>query len=196
MYTFESRVRYSEIGWVWEAFPGGNYELLSGLFHLPVRGFGNGYFLLKMRKKRAWWLNSWQILVDRQPLFGERIRISTWPRGFKGIYGYRNFMITDLEDNALVRADSCWFFYDLEHSVPGTGDAGGDSRVRRAGGGFGAASGTQKNRAAGGLHGRCSGDRGQASSRHESSCEQCTVRVDCQRASAGEILHWRGEGRV
>ena len=69
-------------------------------------------------KKRAWWLNTWQILIDRCPGLGERIKISTWPYGFKGIYGYRNFTITDLEGNYLVRADSCWFFYDLENNCP------------------------------------------------------------------------------
>ena len=30
-------------------------------------------------KKRAWWLNTWQILIDRCPGLGERIKISTWP---------------------------------------------------------------------------------------------------------------------
>lgn len=117
MYTFESRVRYSETDESGRLSVTGimNYLQDCSTFQSEDLGMGLSYL---SGKQRAWWLNSWQILIDRQPLLGERICISTWPYGFKGIYGYRNFMITDLEGNALVRADSCWFFYDLEHSRP------------------------------------------------------------------------------
>jgi len=117
MYTFESRVRYSESDEYGRLSLEGIMNYLQDCSTFQSEDLGMGISYLKA-KKRAWWLNSWQILVDRQPLFGERIRISTWPRGFKGIYGYRNFMITDSGGNALVRADSCWFFYDLEHQCP------------------------------------------------------------------------------
>lgn len=117
MYTFESRVRYSETDESGSLSVTGimNYLQDCSTFQSEDLGVGIGYL---SGKKRAWWLNSWQILIDRQPKLGERIRISTWPHAFKGIYGYRNFTITDQDGRYLIRADSCWFFYDLEHSCP------------------------------------------------------------------------------
>ena len=44
--------------------------------------------------------------------------ISTWPYDFKGIYGYRNFAIQDLEGRYLVKANSIWFFYDTKNQRP------------------------------------------------------------------------------
>ena len=75
-----------------------------------------------MKEKRAWWLSGWQIEILGQPHFGERIRISTWPYGFKGIYGYRNFTIEDeMGKPAGAGADSTWFYYDLEKRMPSAG---------------------------------------------------------------------------
>lgn len=117
MYTFESRVRYSETDEYGRLTVNGIMNYLQDCSTFQSEDLGMGFAHLGERR-RAWWLSSWQILIDRQPKFGERIRISTWPHGFKGIYGYRNFTITDMEDNYLVRADSTWFFYDLERGCP------------------------------------------------------------------------------
>ena len=84
-------------------------------FHSEDVGLGIGYL---NARDRAWWLHSWQIVVDRFPVLGEEIVIGTWPYGFKGIYGYRNFTIQDTTGEYLVRADSCWFFYDTKNHRP------------------------------------------------------------------------------
>lgn len=117
MYTFESRVRYSETDEYGRLTVNGIMNYLQDCSTFQSEDLGLGIRYLE-EKKKAWWLNSWQIVIDRQPRFAERIRISTWPHGFKGIYGYRNFTITDPEGNYLVRADSTWFFYDLEKGCP------------------------------------------------------------------------------
>lgn len=117
MYTFESRVRYSETDEHCRLTVNGIMNYLQDCSTFQSEDIGMGFDHLGEQKK-AWWLNSWQILIDRQPEFGERIRISTWPYGFKGIYGYRNFTITDSRGEFLVRADSTWFFYDLEKGCP------------------------------------------------------------------------------
>ena len=44
--------------------------------------------------------------------------VGTWPNSFKGIYGYRNFVIRDEAGNDCVRAESVWFLYDTERSIP------------------------------------------------------------------------------
>ena len=83
MYTFESRVRYSEtdesgrlsvtgiMNYFQDCSTFQSEDLHMGLSHLE-------------RVRRAWWLNSWQIVVSRYPALGE-IRISTYPYGFRGL---------------------------------------------------------------------------------------------------------------
>lgn len=117
MYTFKSRVRYSETDEFGRLSVTGIMNYLQDCSTFQSEDLHLGIRYLK-DKNRAWWLNSWQILIDRYPCMGEPIVISTWPYGFKGIFGYRNFTIRDAEGEYLVRADSNWFFYDLEHNCP------------------------------------------------------------------------------
>ena len=92
MYTFESRVRYSESDESGRLSLEGALNYLQDCSTFQSEDLGMGLSSLR-EKRRAWWLSSWQIVFHRRPLFGERIRISTWPHGFRGIYGYRNFTI-------------------------------------------------------------------------------------------------------
>lgn len=117
MYTFESRVRYSETDEFGRLSLIGIMNYLQDCSTFQSEDLHMGLKYLKA-KNRAWWLNTWQILIDRYPRMGERIVISTWPYSFKGIFGYRNFTIRDADGNYLVRADSGWFFFDLEKNAP------------------------------------------------------------------------------
>lgn len=117
MYTFDSRVRYSEID------ESGNLSVTSAVNYFQdcstfqSEDIGKGVGYLKEHHK-AWWLSSWQIVFDRFPKLGEKIVIGTYPYGFKGAYGYRNFLILDESGNYLVRANSVWFLFDLEAGRP------------------------------------------------------------------------------
>ena len=117
MYSFDSRVRYSEVDEDRKLSLTGviNYMQDCSTFQSEDLNMGIDYLA---EKHRAWLLSSWQIVVDRYPKLGERIVVSTWPYDFKGIYGYRNFTIQDPEGSYLVRANSNWFFFDTEHGVP------------------------------------------------------------------------------
>lgn len=117
MYSFESRIRYSEIDANQELSLGGiiNYFQDCSTFQSEDLGLGINYLA---RNHRAWWLSAWQILIARRPRFGETVMISTWPYDFKGMYGYRNFTIRDPEGNYLVKANSVWFFFDTAAGRP------------------------------------------------------------------------------
>ena len=117
MYWFDSRVRYSETDEQGRLSLTGilNYLQDCSTFQSEDLGIGIQYLT---EHNRAWWVTSWQIIIDRYPCLGEPIRISTWPYDFKGIYGYRNFVIQDSKGVYLVRANSIWFFYDTEHQRP------------------------------------------------------------------------------
>lgn len=117
MYSFESRVRYSEVDVNQELTMTGiiNYLQDCSTFQSEDLKLGIGYL---QEHHRAWWLSSWQIVIERYPRLGEEIVISTWPYAFKGIYGYRNFTIQDSQGNYLVKANSVWFFFDTEAGRP------------------------------------------------------------------------------
>ena len=91
MYTFDSRVRYSETG-------------EEGLLSLPAivdyfqdvstfqsEDLGIGIDFLK-EKDLLWVMSAWQVVVHRYPALGEKIRIGTIPYELRGFMGLRNFL--------------------------------------------------------------------------------------------------------
>lgn len=117
MYTFKSRIRYSETDASGTLSVTGivNYLQDCSTFHSEDRGVGVEYL---QREHKMWMLTSWKIEIIRQPRLGEFITVGTWPYAFKGIYGFRNFVIWDEQDRELVRADSVWFLCDTETGRP------------------------------------------------------------------------------
>ena len=104
MYHFDSRVRYSETDEQGQLSLTGilNYFQDCSTFQSEDLGMGVGYL---KEHGRAWWLTSWQIVIDRYPSLGEEITVSTWPYDFKGLYGYRNFAITGSDGRYAARAN-------------------------------------------------------------------------------------------
>lgn len=117
MYTFDSRVRYSETDENGELTPLAMINYLQDCSTFQSENLGVGIAWLR-EWKRAWLLNSWKILIDRTPLMGEPIQIGTFAHGFKGIYGYRHFFIKDAAGAFCVRADSIWFLCNTETMTP------------------------------------------------------------------------------
>ncbi len=117
MYTFDSRIRYSETDETGALGLLGVINYLQDCSTFQSEDIGLGVEHLE-EKKRAWLLSSWRIVIDRYPVLGEKIKIGTWATASKGIYGYRDFVIMDQEGNYLVKAESVWFFCDTEKMVP------------------------------------------------------------------------------
>ncbi|MCR5370404.1 MAG: acyl-[acyl-carrier-protein] thioesterase [Clostridium sp.] len=117
MYSFDSRVRFSETE------EDGSLSVRAMMNYLQdCSGFQSEDAGVGVRYlsgiHRAWFLYSWNIVIDRMPVLGERIRISTWPFRFRGVFGYRNFTISDEQGNYLVRAESVWFFVNTDTGAP------------------------------------------------------------------------------
>lgn len=112
MYSFDSRVRYSECD------ENGRLSLVSLIDYLQdcstfhCEDMGEGILGLK-QEGLGWILANWRIEVSRLPLFGEKIRTSTWCYEMKRLHAMRNFQITDEKGESLVTADSQWFLYNL-----------------------------------------------------------------------------------
>lgn len=117
MYKIDTKVRYSECG------EDGKIRLASivncfqdcSSAHSELLGVGMKYL---QEKKCAWVLNSWQIIVERYPMVHEEIEISTWPTGFKGVFGPRNFCMKTSEGEMLAYANTLWVYLDLESGRP------------------------------------------------------------------------------
>lgn len=121
MYSFTSRVRYSEIGqdgrltipalvdYLQDCTTFGSEELGLGPAHTAKTGL-------------AWLLSAWEIEISELPRFGEKICVSTWATGFAGLHASRNFTVRREGDEAgaapLVRADSSWFMFDANKGRP------------------------------------------------------------------------------
>ncbi len=117
MYKFSSRIRYSEVD------SKGKLSLESLLdyfqdcstFHSEDIGVGLGYL---EERHLAWVLSAWQIVADRYPKLCERVRIGTAPYGFKGFFGYRNFLMETEEGEKLACANTLWTLMDMEKMYP------------------------------------------------------------------------------
>lgn len=121
MYSFTSRVRYSEID---ESGALSITSLIDYLqdcstFHSDSLGLGLDH---SAETGYAWLLSAWEIEIRALPHFGDEIRVSTWATDFKGLRAGRNFTICAADDgegtNPLVRADSSWFMFDANAGRP------------------------------------------------------------------------------
>lgn len=117
MYTFHSRVRYSEIDETQAMTLPALINYFQDCSTFQSEDLGVGLEVLTERGK-AWILSSWQIVTERLPKLGEEIAVSTWPTGFEGLYGTRNFQMKDKKGNMLAYANSIWVYMDMEKGRP------------------------------------------------------------------------------
>ena len=91
-YSFESRVRFSEIGEKGCLTLPGVLDYFQDCCTFESEQTGLGMEVLKAQK-RAWVLSAWQVIVKRYPKLGENIKVTTIPYGFRGFIGMRNFIL-------------------------------------------------------------------------------------------------------
>ncbi len=117
MYTFDSRIRFSETDSERKLSLLGllNYFQDCSTFQSEAVGMGLGYML---ERKLAWVLSSWQITAERYPELGETVTIGTIPYRIRGFIGCRNFFMRDSEGRYLAKANSIWALIDLTSGKP------------------------------------------------------------------------------
>lgn len=115
MYSFVSRVRYSELNHEKNFLDCSsiiNYFQDCSTFHTEDRG------LAPHLENRVWLLNGWQLEIQRPARLGDYITVGTWAYEFKGFYGYRNYIMKDAKDAVLAVANSIWVYIDKETGKP------------------------------------------------------------------------------
>ena len=58
------------------------------------------------------------MIINRYPYLGEEIVTSTWPYGFRGFMGFRNFTMDTAEGERLAYANTFWTFIDGKTDCP------------------------------------------------------------------------------
>ncbi len=117
MYTFNSRIRYSEV----DSKAVLTLESLIDYFQdcstfQTQQGPATMQYLAQ--KNVAWVVNSWQIEIFRMPELCEEVTIGTLPHTLKGAMGVRNFFMDTIEGERLAIANSVWTLYDFKKGVP------------------------------------------------------------------------------
>lgn len=117
MYSFKSRIRYSEVNAHKKLDIAGiiNYFQDCSTFHSEELGIGLEYL---MNQNKAWMITNWHVKIVRLPELGEEVSINTWPSGFKAMFGYRSFTMTDAKGELIAAANSIWVLMDLKKQRP------------------------------------------------------------------------------
>lgn len=77
--------------------------------HAEMLGVGFSHL---NRNNHFWVLSRVLINVERYPKWNETIHIETWPRGFKQLFGMRDFKITDKDGQVVATATTAWLVLD------------------------------------------------------------------------------------
>lgn len=109
MYTFRSRIRYSETGDLNRLKLHSIVNYLQDCSTFQSEELGKGIDFLK-RSGKVWLLNAWQIdiLNIEETRFGNEIEIGTWMYGYRGTLANRNYIINNSKGERVVSADSTW----------------------------------------------------------------------------------------
>lgn len=117
MYSFKSRVRYSELA------ADKRISLVSIINYFQdcctYEAEDNEIGLEWLDDHNtAWMLTNWQIHILRRPKYCENIEIITWASGFKFFIGKRSFLIRSTSGEPLVYALSDWAYVNVVEDRP------------------------------------------------------------------------------
>ncbi|MDF2511652.1 MAG: acyl-ACP thioesterase [Herbinix sp.] len=118
MYSFNSRVRYSELNHRKEILDCSsiiNYFQDCSTFQSEDLDRGLAFL---QAEHRVWMLGSWQLQIKKPAKLGDYITVGTWAYDFKGFYGYRNFIMKNESEEVLAVANSIWIYMDTLSGRP------------------------------------------------------------------------------
>lgn len=117
MYTFESRIRYSETDNSGRLTMSALLNYFQDVTTFHSEGLGLGVKVMR-EKQQAWVLSAWQIVVEEMPQYCDTVTIGTMPYDFKGFFGSRNFFMRAEDGRYLAKGNSLWTLLDLQSGRP------------------------------------------------------------------------------
>jgi medium-chain acyl-[acyl-carrier-protein] hydrolase len=115
--TKEYEIHYYEIDYRKKLLVTSLIDFLGDMASYQSELLGVGMEYLK-ENNLAWVLYKWDIVVDRYPVYGEKINITTIPYSFKKFYGSRKFEVKDEEGKIIATANSLWILVNIEKKRP------------------------------------------------------------------------------
>ncbi len=117
MYTFESRVRYSEVDKDGYLSIEKMIDYLQDCSTFQSEDAGVGVSFL-FPKGLMWVLNTWHVEIYKYPKLCDYITIGTMPYDFKTFIGYRNFFMKDESGEIILKANTMWTHLDVNTGKP------------------------------------------------------------------------------
>lgn len=117
MYSFETRIRYSELAEDKKASLVSIINLFQDCCTFESEDGEIGLEWLADHNT-SWMLTGWQIHIVRRPRYTEYVRVTTWACNFKYFVGKRSFTITTLDGEVLVYAMSEWAYVNVVKGLP------------------------------------------------------------------------------
>ena len=117
MYTFDSRIRYSEVDKNGKLTIESLIDYFQDCSTFQTQDGPASMEYLRQRNL-AWVVTSWQIEIKRLPKLCEYVTIGTIPHKLKGFFGVRNFFMDTKEGERLAVANSVWTLFDFEKLAP------------------------------------------------------------------------------
>ena len=97
---------------LWSIF---NYFQEAAIYHATDLGVGREAMA---SSGQAWILSRLSLYIERRPVYGEQIEISTWPRRWEKLFALRDYAIRDAEGFMVVRGRGAWLVLDIEKRRP------------------------------------------------------------------------------
>lgn len=117
MFSFDSRVRYSECDERAHLSLVSLVNYLQDCSTFQSESLGVGIDFLR-EHDFAWFIAAWRIDIAQLPRFSDEIRVGTWCYELKSTRARRNFVILDEQGEQIVKADSLWFCFDTVRGRP------------------------------------------------------------------------------
>ena len=112
----DGRVRFSEIDHTRKITVPSIINYFQDCSTFQSEDIGVGLDVLS-KKKKAWILTYWQIVIDHYPKMNDKIQVSTWASKFKGMLAERNFCMTDENGEKAAYAQSVWYIWMWKRGV-------------------------------------------------------------------------------
>ena len=78
-----------------------------------------GYDVFKMHRDGiSWVLRGGNYIINKIPKYSDKIKIKTWISKWGTFQGFREFILTDLNDKVLVSCSSVWAMFDIVKRIP------------------------------------------------------------------------------
>lgn len=115
MYTFDSRVRFSETDVHGKLSIAGIVDYFQDTSTFQSEELGVGVEFLH-GVDLVWVMSFWQVVIHEYPVLGDRITVGTFPYDFRHFMGMRNFVMDGADGRRLVSANSVWTLLNTQRA--------------------------------------------------------------------------------